>query len=115
MDKAKHKKAIKTNKTYSRSNKGRYRVLKYESKNRGLELDITFEEFDKLISNKVCHYCHGKLSETGAALDRKNNSKGYLKSNVVPCCKHCNMIKSDKLTYKEAKLVLGLLRLLRNK
>lgn len=28
-------------------------------------------------------------------IDRINNSKGYLASNVVPCCEHCNRAKRD--------------------
>ena len=34
-------------------------------------------------------------------LDRKDNSKGYTLSNVVPCCARCNSIKSNLFTFEE--------------
>lgn len=44
------------------------------------------------IAKMVCHYC-GKSGPNG--IDRVDNSKGYLKTNCVPCCKHCNYVKGD--------------------
>ena len=52
-----------------------------------------------------CHYCGDPPSRTlkGRAygeftyngIDRVNNSKGYLKGNVVSCCTRCNFKKSE--------------------
>lgn len=72
--------------------------------------DLTFEEFVS-ISKMDCHYCGAKPSPTRGhrewsaiiftnGLDRVDPSMGYLRSNVVPCCKDCNVAKLDK-TEKE--------------
>ena len=73
--------------------------------------DLTYEEFLEFTSFKGCHYCGISLIwnqyRTGAGtqantnLDRKDNSIGYTKSNLVPCCFRCNAIKSTHLTYNE--------------
>lgn len=43
-----------------------------------------------------CHYCgQVNLDEKLTGIDRIDNSKGYITSNVVPCCKICNMMKKD--------------------
>jgi hypothetical protein len=34
-------------------------------------------------------------------LDRKDNSKGYTKSNCCVCCSICNAVKSDRFTHEE--------------
>jgi hypothetical protein len=47
-----------------------------------------------------CHYCEAppvldnrKLVRNG--IDRVDSSKGYVTDNVVPCCRDCNVAKSD--------------------
>lgn len=73
---------------------------------RGLEFKINKQEF-RILCEKPCFYCgeqkntvrkglgktSGNYSYTG--VDRKDNSKGYLKDNVVPCCKLCNLMKRN--------------------
>lgn len=59
---------------------------------RGLMCDLD-EDFVWEEIKKGCNYCgdhDGKLS-----LDRIDNSIGHIKTNVVPCCYRCNMIKRD--------------------
>lgn len=42
-----------------------------------------------------CFYC-GKFSKNGfVGIDRYDNTKGYILSNIKPCCKDCNMMKND--------------------
>ena len=75
---------------------------------RNLEFSLSKDEFRHL-SKMDCFYCGlppsnehkparprpgaEKFIYTG--LDRVDNAKGYLASNVVPCCKACNRAKSD--------------------
>jgi len=49
-----------------------------------------------------CHYCGAKPRKcyvnksvfcVSNGIDRMNNSKGYEKSNIVPCCSTCNFMK----------------------
>jgi len=58
---------------------------------RGLPYDLTREQFMSFWQ-KPCHYCGDDIKSIG--LDRVDNSKGYLFSNLVPCCKVCNSMKS---------------------
>jgi hypothetical protein len=73
-----------------------YRKLPFE-----LDKDFFIE-----LTQKDCVYCGAKpfslRSGHGSAqsykyngLDRVDNSKGYEKDNVVPCCKICNQMKMD--------------------
>lgn len=60
---------------------------------RGLsETDLSLEEVECLISNS-CQYC-GE-TELMMTLDRIDNSMGHLKSNVIPCCIRCNLLRRD--------------------
>ncbi len=46
-------------------------------------------------------------------MDRTDGSVGYLETNVVPCCKSCNMFKTDLLSQKETVAAISLLKKLR--
>jgi len=57
---------------------------------RNYQVDISFEQFCKIIDN-VCCYC-GE-SEKRIGVDRIDNTKGYTIENSAPCCTLCNMMK----------------------
>jgi len=73
--------------------------------------DLTYKEFIELIAMKECFYCgtkiswptpftpHGKTAPYN--LDRKDNSRGYSKDNVVVCCWPCNSGKGIFFTFEE--------------
>jgi hypothetical protein len=88
-----------------RSPSGRFTFGKSLAKRRGHEWNISKELYFELISS-TCHYCNHSLDDTGVGLDRKDNSKGYVEGNVVPCCGACNTGRSDNFTYEEM-LILG--------
>lgn len=79
-------------KRYNTSDRGVY--LRYRSdahrRSRNYEFQLTFEFFAQLI-NSACNFC-GK--ENCRGVDRLDNNVGYINSNVVPCCKRCNEMKS---------------------
>ena len=57
------------------------------------------------LSQGACVYCNREgVSNTmgfrSVGIDRIDNSKGYIKSNVQPCCRDCNSMKSRK-THEE--------------
>jgi hypothetical protein len=58
--------------------------------------EITLKYFTKLTSQR-CHYCgiSGKIG-----VDRKDNSKGYVKENCLPCCIKCNR-KKARMSYED--------------
>lgn len=92
-------------------------TIKKRSKKARYETDITLKEFIK-ISKQPCQYCGDtgvhqlsdnvngkKITETKIffnGIDRVDSNKGYLVSNVVSCCKHCNIAKNT-MSEKEFK------------
>jgi len=69
-------------------------------KSTAIKRDLTWdldpvEAFELII--KPCHYCgiEVKFPETRNGLDRVDNTIGYCKSNVVPCCYPCNIAKHE--------------------
>jgi hypothetical protein len=93
---------------WAKSPKGIYATIKKRS-----NCDISQEEFLEWYDEqeRVCKYCG--INEGDAAIitknplscrlniDRKNNSIGYKKGNIVLACGQCNRVKCDVLTYEE--------------
>lgn len=88
---------------------------------------ITFEDFLELISSRKCHYCNTELhfnphtrNKNGEhvsrayQLDRKDNTLGYLKENLVACCWECNRMKSNVYSYEEFLKIGKVLSTIRN-
>lgn len=91
----------------------RYKFLLRTSKDRKIEVTLTFEEFLEF-EDKKCFYCETDFKNKGAALDRIDNDKGYSKDNVVKCCAPCNRVRGLYLTMEEMKDLVILLRTKRN-
>jgi len=75
------------------------------AKRKKLVFSLTQDEFDKLVT-APCFYCgrepyriirseDNKFPLALNGLDRMNNTKGYIKGNVVSCCPQCNTMKMD--------------------
>jgi hypothetical protein len=92
-------------------------TIEKRSKKKGYKSNISYQDF-KLLSSQKCFYC-GILESSFATdrfgtkgtktsdtiiyyngLDRIDSRSGYMKNNVVPCCKHCNTAKNT-MTQKE--------------
>lgn len=76
--------------SYMQSTKTKWRTYQREAQKRGLEWELTFEEFETLF-NQVCYYHGGPGPSRG--IDRRNNKKGYTRANSAPCCFMCNLMK----------------------
>lgn len=81
---------------------------KTSANERGYDFKLTRSEFEELIFSD-CYYCGTEPSQKRIAgkseimingVDRKNNKQGYTQKNCIPCCKVCNMMKSN-LGYKD--------------
>jgi hypothetical protein len=82
-------------------------VIKAErAKKKGIEFTLSFAQYKRLITRKICAYsglrfseldenCAWKSEWLGLTLDRIDNSKGYIPGNVVPVCNGINQIKSQ--------------------
>ena len=86
---------------------------RHKEKGNTIEDIISFEDYKRLVK-QPCYYCgqefsrvlkdieHTRkvqVSDTEVkmnGLDRVDNEKGYELNNVVPCCKDCNRMKSNK-------------------
>ena len=71
--------------------KNKIKKSKYSSKIKNRIFDLTFDDCKEIL-NKKCFYCKNKNSEK-IGIDRFDPRKGYLITNVVPCCDVCNFIK----------------------
>lgn len=80
-----------------------YGLYKSRAKKRKINFSLNIDQFKDIVL-KDCGYCGKKPSNyhnykgktifyTG--IDRIDNSKGYLKDNITPCCKQCNSAKRD--------------------
>lgn len=89
----------------------------------GKDISITYEEFNELAQITQCFYCtrevvwakyhlHGNGFRYN--LDRKDNTKGYHKDNVVVCCRDCNRIKGTILTPDEMVVAMQAVMKFRN-
>lgn len=70
--------------------------LKSTASKRKLSWELDPVEAFNLIQ-EPCHYCGAtvKFPETRNGLDRVDNTQGYFKDNVVPCCYPCNIAKHE--------------------
>lgn len=87
-----------------------YGAYRRQAQGRNLPFELSKEEF-KNITSQTCHYCAKAPSSVCRRLringdyvyngiDRRDNRLGYTISNSLPCCKFCNVAKSD-YSYEE--------------
>jgi hypothetical protein len=100
---------MKKHACYNKSIKGRYRQLKYAAKRSAKGFNINFNEFVQLQS-APCFYCGGELPKNGSGVDRINNTKGYKKGNIRPCCHVCNVAKNDMTETQFYKHILKIVK-----
>lgn len=81
-----------------------------QANKRNLSFELTKEEF-RILASSDCFYCgqkpekHGKSKTVSTyflsnGVDRKDNTKGYIIDNIVPCCYKCNSMKG-KLSFED--------------
>jgi len=86
-----------------------YSNYKSRAKKKKIDFLINFEDFKKLLL-QACHYCgqepkniridrtkskKGLSRECLNGLDRIDSEKGYIHSNIYPCCEDCNKAKRN--------------------
>lgn len=85
------------------------------AQNRGYSFELQESIFKKLIESN-CYYCDSPPSPRykkqvvhtllANGIDRIDSAVGYIQSNVVPCCKNCNIAKGS-LTQKDFLTLIG--------
>lgn len=101
-----------------------YLEYKNNAESRHHDFNLTFEEFNKLISGN-CEYCGSNPGiRNGGHLEKRKNkdqpdlytngvdridsSKGYTIDNCVSCCSKCNMMKN---TYTKDEFLNHIIRI----
>lgn len=81
------------------------RIYSYKAfdKSKNLECDLTIEWFKNNILNKPCFYCEETIERIGC--DRIDNNLGHTTTNLIPCCKLCNITRMNNFTHEEMKLI----------
>lgn len=101
-----------------------YNTFIYNCKETGRKCDISYKDFLNYTKIKNCHYCENKLKWTEYLvkkefsnecyyLDRMDNNKDYIKSNITVCCSFCNYLKGNRFNYEEFMLLSPVLKTIR--
>lgn len=53
------------------------------------------KQFVQRLIDRGCKYCRAQNDECKMTLDRINNAKGHLRTNVMPACACCNYLRRD--------------------
>jgi hypothetical protein len=81
---------------------------------RNLEFSLSFAKLKKLLKTKTCFFTGKKITyEQGPdqlTIDRIDNSKGYIDTNVVACCKSFNSKKGSLNIDEIVQLYEGLIK-----
>lgn len=101
----------------------RYNHLVFQARKRGIACSLTYDDYVAIARYPSCHYCgsalcwhpfvrggHSRVGGSASNLDRADNSRGYERGNVVPCCARCNQAKSYFFTYDEWRRIGALIR-----
>ena len=80
----------KTSMTYR---KRKYDKKRSQARERRIEFNLSFDEFESVRSGNICSYCKRKIT-THKTIDRVDAMQGYHLGNVVLACQLCNSRKS---------------------
>lgn len=97
----------------------KYVQLKQNSETRGLPFDLKLADVRRLLSRKCCYYTGVKLCDEPVAtggpvppnkrtVDRVDNTKGYIRGNVVACAHNANQLKSVVIENPSAATFIGI-------
>ena len=83
-------------KKWKSSLNGRYYTLLTSSRNRGLVVELTREQWET-IASRNCTFCGSEPFQrpSGTGIDRVDSSIGYTVENSMPCCYECNIMKGS--------------------
>lgn len=100
-------------------------TYKRTAKKRKIKFDLDYLDFKNITKSK-CAYCgiapeqvHKKAGTNGEyvynGIDRLDSNVGYIKDNVVPCCKTCNYAKRIMSVKEFKEWIIKVYKNLRNK
>ena len=71
----------------------KYLVKEANAKTRGLEFDISFTTYARIVRSEKCQLSGLPLCKDTVTIDRIDNSRGYITGNVVACHLNVNTLK----------------------
>lgn len=83
----------------------KYLSLRSSANRRGKEFNLTLSDVRTLLKKKTCYYTGLKFTDEvnyQRTVDRVDNTKGYVKGNVVACTHIANQLKEMLVENKEA-------------
>lgn len=83
-------------------------TLKQSACDRNKEFNLSITSIKNLLKAKKCFYTGLPLSTNTLTVDRVDNSKGYIKGNVVACHIKVNLLKTDLEIKQLNRLVVKL-------
>jgi len=94
---------------YRNTIKGWYHKLLYKAKTDKTDFNLSLQDIKTLSEQANCYYCQRQVTRgmgrkhhlTDRTVDRKDNTKGYIKGNVVVACRRCNLMKGEWLTAEQ--------------
>ena len=90
--------------------------LMKSAQKRNLEFNLTDYDVKLLLKRKTCYYTGIEFTTLGdyhRTVDRIDNTKGYVKGNVVACTHIANQLKNELLEKTDRKWNLGIKELYR--
>ena len=79
----------------------KYYRLMCRANSKGLEFNLSFISVKNLLRAKCCYFTGKVLTNKNRSIDRVDNTKGYVKGNVVACDKKFNENRKRNLTPRE--------------
>lgn len=92
---------------WHQSAKGKLARHRQKDRDKGLRHDLDLDWWERHIIGKRCTYCGTKDQ---IAADRIDNNLGHTKSNCIPACHTCNMVRGNRFTVEEMKLIGPVIR-----
>jgi hypothetical protein len=82
----------------------KYLSLQQSAKSRNLEFNLSLTSLKNIYRAKRCYFSGVILTSSTVTIDRVDNTKGYVKGNIVACHKRVNQRKNN-LTINEIELL----------
>lgn len=75
---------------YTQSNNKKFLSYLKRANAKGFKFELLESDFE-ILNELDCHYC----GDLASGYDRVDSKIGYIKSNIVPACACCNMMKNS--------------------
>lgn len=85
-------------------------MLAQSAQARNLEFNVSFRKLKRVLETKKCYFTGALLdrkdgSDTQLSIDRLDNTKGYIDSNIVACARKFNQNVKQNLSIEDIKIL----------